>query len=135
MFIVGHVNKEVSNCSHMRWASERPGCYHFRGGATCKRDRCENDFELPVYMGYGRFEICRFPSGIAGGIYGGRSAVIRNDTKSTMYPSGILCAATWNRDLNYKLVENWDEMPRQECGILLGPGVNIYRSPLCGRDF
>ena len=54
--------------------SERPGRYYFRGGATCKGDRCENDFkrETTVYIGlYGRiFNLPGSPSGIAGGVYG-----------------------------------------------------------------
>ena len=61
---------------------------------------------------------------------------IRNNTKSTMYPSGILSAATWNRDLNYRLGRGLGQDAKARgVGILLGPGVNIYRSPLCGRNF
>ena len=53
-----------------------------------------------------------------------------------MYPSGILSAATWNRDLNYRLGrELGQDAKARGVGILLGPGVNIYRSPLCGRNF
>lgn len=53
-----------------------------------------------------------------------------------MYPSGILSAATWNRDLNYRLGRGLGQDAKARgVGILLGPGVNIYRSPLCGRNF
>ena len=53
-----------------------------------------------------------------------------------MYPSGILSAATWNRDLNYRLGRGLGQDAKTRgVGILLGPGVNIYRSPLCGRNF
>ena len=40
---------------------------------------------------------------------------IRNHApKSTLYPSGILSASTWNRELLYKLGQGLVRMPRQE---------------------
>lgn len=61
---------------------------------------------------------------------------VRNDTKSTLYPSGIAVASTWNRALA-RLMGQGLGMDSKARGvhILLGPGVNIYRSPLCGRNF
>lgn len=61
---------------------------------------------------------------------------VRNNTKSTMFSSGIAVAATWNREA----VHNMGIGLGQDCRargvhVLLGPGVNIYRSPLCGRNF
>lgn len=62
---------------------------------------------------------------------------IRNHSpKSTLYPSGILSAATWNRDLLYKLGRGLGQDAKARgVNILLGPGVNIYRAPLCGRNY
>ena len=55
---------------------------------------------------------------------------------STLYPSGIAAASTWNRDLLYNYGESLGNDSRARgVGILLGPGVNIYRYPLCGRNF
>ena len=61
---------------------------------------------------------------------------VRNDTKSTLYTCGIATAATWNRELarDYGSALGRDARARG-VGIILGPGVNIYRSPLCGRNF
>ena len=61
---------------------------------------------------------------------------VRNNTKSTMFASGVAVAATWNKEA----VHNMGVGLGQDCRargvhILLGPGVNIYRSPLCGRNF
>ena len=61
---------------------------------------------------------------------------VRNNTKSTMFASGVAVAATWNKEA----VRNMGVGLGQDCRargvhILLGPGVNIYRSPLCGRNF
>ena len=61
---------------------------------------------------------------------------IRNDTKSTFYPSGIATAATWNRDAARSVGEGLALDARARgVDVLLGPGVNIYRYPLCGRNF
>lgn len=58
------------------------------------------------------------------------------DGKSTAYPAGVLSAATWNRDLVYRLGEQLGRDSRARgVHILLGPGMNIVRSPLCGRNF
>lgn len=55
---------------------------------------------------------------------------------STLYPASVLSAATWNRDLFYRLGSSLgDDARARGVGILLGPGVNIYRSPLCGRNY
>ncbi len=56
--------------------------------------------------------------------------------RSTAFPCPLLLAATWNTALSYKYAEAIGE----ECrvggiGILLGPGMNIYRISQCGRNF
>ncbi|MFV0470088.1 MAG: glycoside hydrolase family 3 N-terminal domain-containing protein, partial [Dysgonomonas sp.] len=57
-------------------------------------------------------------------------------TESTLYPCGILASATWNRDLVKKMGVGLGQDARARgIHILLGPGVNIYKSPLCGRNF
>lgn len=94
--------------------------------------------KLRYISGYtGGFSICPVPRlGLPEVFMADGPQGIRNNTKSTMYPSGILSAATWNRDLNYRLGrELGQDAKARGVGILLGPGVNIYRSPLCGRNF
>lgn len=55
---------------------------------------------------------------------------------STLFPAGILTAATWNRSLQYQLgVALGQDARARGVSILLGPGVNIYRTPLCGRNY
>ncbi len=52
------------------------------------------------------------------------------------FPGGIALAATWNRALAQRLgVALGRECRARGVHILLAPGVNIYRSPLCGRNF
>ena len=61
---------------------------------------------------------------------------VRNNTKSTLYPSGIAAAATWDTDLIHQMgIALGQDARARGVHILLGPGVNIYRSPLCGRNF
>ena len=61
---------------------------------------------------------------------------IRNNTTSTLYPSGILTAATWNRELAERLGHGLGKDAKARgVAILLGPGVNIYRAPMNGRNF
>ena len=60
---------------------------------------------------------------------------VRNNTKSTLYPSGIAAAATWDTDLIQEMgVSLGKDARARGVHILLGPGANIYRSPLCGRN-
>lgn len=54
----------------------------------------------------------------------------------TAYPTGISMASSWNRDLVEKVgVALAEETRHLGCHIILGPCVNIVRSPLAGRNF
>ena len=62
--------------------------------------------------------------------------LVGRDKKSTLYPCGMAAAATWDRELVRKMGSGIGQDARARgVHILLGPGVNIYRSPLCGRNF
>ncbi len=52
------------------------------------------------------------------------------------YPALTALAASWNRDMSALYGKSIGEEARyREKDVLLGPGVNIYRSPLNGRNF
>jgi len=60
----------------------------------------------------------------------------RTDDFSTAMPSGICLAATWNPELGYQEGETIGQEARARGkDIMLGPGVNILRTPLGGRNF
>ena len=61
---------------------------------------------------------------------------VRNKTNSTYYPCGIGLAASFNREVAQGVGDGigFDATARG-VRIMLCPGVNIYRSPLCGRNF
>ena len=55
---------------------------------------------------------------------------------ATCFPTASALASTWNRDLVYQVGEALGEECRAEkVSVILGPGLNIKRSPLCGRNF
>ena len=66
----------------------------------------------------------------------GPQGVRNHAPHSTLYPCGVLLASTWNRDLARSYGASLgDDARARGVGIMLGPGVNIYRSPLCGRNY
>lgn len=61
---------------------------------------------------------------------------VRNNTKSTLFACGVAAAATWNPETVHEMGTALGQDARARgVHILLGPGLNIYRSPLCGRNF
>lgn len=59
-----------------------------------------------------------------------------NNDPSTAYPATILLAATWNEDLARRYGESLaDDCRAHGIHVILGPGVNICRTSLCGRNF
>ena len=63
---------------------------------------------------------------------------IRMDSgkKAFAMPNGTLLACMWNLDLTEKLY-NYEglELRKNKIDILLGPGMNLHRNPLNGRNF
>lgn len=52
------------------------------------------------------------------------------------FPALTCLAATWNPEMSYRYGKSIGEEARyREKDMLLGPGVNIYRTPLNGRNF
>lgn len=55
---------------------------------------------------------------------------------ATYFPTGTAVAATWNPELVYKMgVGLGLEARARHKDILLGPAVNIQRTPICGRTY
>lgn len=54
----------------------------------------------------------------------------------TAFPALTCLAATWSEEMSALYGKSIGEEARyREKDVLLGPGVNIYRTPLCGRNF
>ena len=95
------------------------------------------------------------PSGVGGntGVYGGflpsliekgvpvivtadGPAGLRIKRYTSLMPCGTALACTWNVALIEQMFEKMaDELERFDVDVLLSPGLNIHRNPLCGRNF
>jgi beta-glucosidase len=60
----------------------------------------------------------------------------RNSVPSTCFPTAVTTASSWDRELIKQLGQALaKECQAEEVDIILGPAINIKRSPLCGRNF
>ncbi|POZ93108.1 glycoside hydrolase family 3 C-terminal domain-containing protein [Petrotoga halophila] len=62
--------------------------------------------------------------------------MLKNSVPATCFPTAATAACSWDR----KLIEEEGKALAEECqaeevDIILGPAINIKRSPLCGRNF
>ncbi len=69
---------------------------------------------------------CDGPSGIR----------LESGETATLIPNGACLASTWNDELVEKLYSYLGaELKQYDVDLLLGPGMNIHRNPLNGRNF
>ena len=67
---------------------------------------------------------------------GGDALGIGDSVPATCFPPAAGLASSWNPALVERVgIALGDESRAEGVGVLLGPGVNIKRSPLCGRNF
>lgn len=61
---------------------------------------------------------------------------IADSVVSTCFPTSSLIASSWDTTLLYRMgAAIAEEALSEGVAVVLGPGVNIKRSPLCGRNF
>ena len=61
---------------------------------------------------------------------------VNNSRPATCFPAEVTTAASWDPELLERVGSAIAEEARaQGVGLVLGPGVNIKRNPLCGRNF
>ncbi|MEI3339605.1 MAG: glycoside hydrolase family 3 N-terminal domain-containing protein [Eubacterium sp.] len=61
---------------------------------------------------------------------------INNSRPATCFPAEVTAAGSWDPDLLERIGNAIGEEARdQGVGLVLGPGANLKRNPLCGRNF
>jgi len=67
---------------------------------------------------------------------GESDAALKESVPATCFPTASCLASTWSRDLISRVGQAIAEEAKSEgVSVVLGPGANIKRSPLCGRNF
>lgn len=63
-------------------------------------------------------------------------AGLRVKRYTSLIPCGTTLSCTWNTELVEKLFEKMGEETKlHKIDVILSPGLNIHRNPLCGRNF
>ena len=87
-------------------------------------------------LGIGSFVMSDGPHGLRKENEDDDNVGIKSSFPATAFPPAVSLAATWNEKLAEEVGDALGKQCiDQEVDILLGPGVNIKRSPLCGRNF
>jgi beta-glucosidase len=88
------------------------------------------DLDLPSFM------MCDGPNGLRKQEGKADHLGINASIKTVCYPTASLLAASFDPSLAEELGEHLGaECQREHVSMLLGPGINMKRSPLCGRNF
>lgn len=103
---------------------------------------CEgaNFWETKAYEKYGipSMFVCDGPNGLRKqDLSGGTDMLgINNSNPATCFPAAVTMASSWDTDILQAVGTAIGEEARaQGVGIVLGPGCNLKRNPLCGRNF
>ncbi|MFT4210796.1 MAG: glycoside hydrolase family 3 C-terminal domain-containing protein [Microbacterium sp.] len=76
------------------------------------------------------------PHGLRKQAEGGDHLGLGSSVPATCFPPAVGLGSSWDTDLVRRVGEALGtETAIENVGVLLGPGVNIKRSPLCGRNF
>ncbi|MBR0355272.1 MAG: glycoside hydrolase family 3 C-terminal domain-containing protein [Oscillospiraceae bacterium] len=76
------------------------------------------------------------PHGLRKMAEGGDLTNINDSVPATCFPPAVLSACSWDPELLEQLgAAIAEEAAANGVGLLLGPGLNIKRNPLCGRNF
>ena len=61
---------------------------------------------------------------------------LSDSVPATCFPTAVTTACSWDEELLFSMGKALaEECLAEKVSVLLGPGVNIKRSPLCGRNF
>ena len=87
-------------------------------------------YDIPVIM------VCDGPHGLRKKDYEKKGSSLSASVPSISFPTAATTAASWDPELVYEMGQALGKKClKEQVGVLLGPGVNMKRSPLCGRNF
>lgn len=87
-------------------------------------------------LGLPEIMVCDGPHGLRKQNAENKKVGIGNSYPATCFPTAVTTACSWDRDLIYNIGQALaEECLQHGVSVLLGPGVNMKRSPLCGRNF
>lgn len=76
------------------------------------------------------------PHGLRKQLDSGNSMMVNESYKAVCFPPAVTVASSFDPSVAYKMGSAIaDECLYKDVHVLLGPGINIKRSPLCGRNF
>ena len=86
--------------------------------------------------GFPSIMVCDGPHGLRKKDYSKKGDSLSNSVPAISYPTAATTASSWDSELLYEMgVALGKKCLKEEVGVLLGPGINMKRSPLCGRNF
>lgn len=87
-------------------------------------------------LGIPKIMVSDGPHGLRKQDENGDNPGVNDSIKAVCFPAGCGAATSFNRDLIYEMGKSLGkECQSENVSVLLGPAVNIKRSPLCGRNF
>lgn len=87
-------------------------------------------------LGIESIMMCDGPNGLRKQVGETDHLGLNESMQTVCYPCASALASSFDRDVMKKLGEALgQECQAEHIGMLLGPGINIKRSPLCGRNF
>ena len=97
-------------------------------------------WETRAYEKYGipPLFVCDGPSGLRKqDVRGGTDMLgVNNSRPATCFPAAVTTASSWDPALTETVGKAiGEEALAQQVGVVLGPGCNLKRNPLCGRNF
>ncbi len=98
----------------------------------------ENFWETKKYEKYGipSLFMCDGPHGLRKQENVADMLGVNESRKATCFPAEVTTAGSWDPELLTAIGSAIGQEAREQCvGLVLGPGVNLKRNPLCGRNF
>ena len=87
-------------------------------------------------LGIPEIMVCDGPHGLRKKDYEKKGSSLSASVPSICFPTAVTTACSWDPDLLEKMGKALGgKCLKEKVGVLLGPGVNMKRSPLCGRNF